>query len=99
MSGADKKNTLGMGRHLSMLAVWGLSFGYAVGWGAFVMPGATFLPDAGPLGTVIGVLVGAFAMAVIGWNEYTHRCCFSDGRLVRVETWAYPHSPEDVFAQ
>ena len=39
------------------------------------------------------------AMAVIGWNEYTHRCCFSDGRLVRVETWAYPHSPEDVFAQ
>ena len=39
------------------------------------------------------------ALAVIGWNEYTHRCCFSDGRLVRVETWAYPHSPEDVFAQ
>ena len=70
MSGADKKNTLGMGRHLSMLAVWGLSFGYAVGWGAFVMPGATFLPDAGPLGTVIGVLVGAFAMAVIGWNYH-----------------------------
>jgi hypothetical protein len=29
-----------MGRHLSMLAAWGLSFGYAVGWGAFVMPGA-----------------------------------------------------------
>ena len=42
---------------------------------------------------------GDSAMAVIGWNEYSHRCCFSDGRLVRVETWAYPHSPEDVFAQ
>ena len=39
------------------------------------------------------------AMSVIGWNEYTHRCCFRDGRPVRIETWAYPHSPEDVFAQ
>ena len=57
-------------RHLSMFAVWGLSFGYAVGWGAFVMPGATFLPDAGPLGTVVGVLIGALAMAVIGWNYH-----------------------------
>ena len=38
MSGADTVKTAGMGRHLSMLAAWGLSFGYAVGWGAFVMP-------------------------------------------------------------
>ena len=70
MNDAVRENTGGMGRHLSMLAVWGLSFGYAVGWGAFVMPGATFLPDAGPLGTVVGVLVGALAMSVIGWNYY-----------------------------
>ena len=59
-----------MRRHLSMFAAWGLSFGFAVGWGAFVMPGAEFLPNAGPLGTVIGILVGALAMAVIGWNYY-----------------------------
>lgn len=63
-----------MRRHLSMLAVWGLSFGYAVGWGAFVMPGAAFLPSAGPLGTVIGVAVGALAMTVIGWNYYRMVC-------------------------
>ena len=68
MNDAVRENSGGMGRHLSMLAVWGLSFGYAVGWGAFVMPGATFLPDAGPLGTVVGGLVGALAMAVIGGN-------------------------------
>ena len=60
----------GIGRNLSMFAVWGLSFGYAVGWGAFVMPGAVFLPDAGPLGTVLGILVGAAVMAVIGWNYH-----------------------------
>lgn len=57
-------------KHLSPLAVWGLAFGYAVGWGAFVMPGAEFLPLAGPLGTVVGVAVGVLAMAVIGWNYH-----------------------------
>lgn len=51
---------------MSMLAAWGLSFGYAVGWGAFVMPGAEFLPSAGPLGTVIGIVVGTLAMGVVG---------------------------------
>lgn len=60
----------GLKKNLSPFAVWGLSFGYAVGWGAFVMPGATFLPDAGPLGTIIGILVGAMSMAVIGWNYH-----------------------------
>jgi len=57
-------------KNLSMFAVWGLSFGFAVGWGAFVMPGAAFLPDAGPIGTVLGVLIGAAVMAVIGWNYH-----------------------------
>ena len=60
----------GFKRHLSALSVWGLAFGYAVGWGAFVLPGAKFLPDAGPLGTTVGVLIGALVMAVIGWNYY-----------------------------
>jgi len=70
MRDADSETARGMGRHLSTFAVWGLSFGYAVGWGAFVMPGAAFLPDAGPLGTILGVLVGAAVMAVIGWNYH-----------------------------
>lgn len=34
-------------RYLSPLGVWALSFGCAVGWGAFVMSGTTFLPAAG----------------------------------------------------
>ena len=62
-----------MKKNLSAFAAWGLSFGFAVGWGAFLMPGAAFLPDAGPLGTVVGVLIGAAAMAVIGWNY--HKMC------------------------
>ena len=57
-------------KYLSSLSVWGLSFGFAVGWGAFVISGSEFLPTAGPLGTVIGIFVGALAMAVIGWNYH-----------------------------
>ncbi|MBQ6007915.1 MAG: hypothetical protein IJL17_05205 [Kiritimatiellae bacterium] len=36
--------------YLSPVAVLALSFGYAVGWGAFVLPGTIFLPSAGPAG-------------------------------------------------
>lgn len=52
-------------RKLSMLGIWALSFGCSVGWGSFVMPGNTFLPMAGPLGTVIGIVIGALIMLVI----------------------------------
>ena len=56
--------------YLSPLNVWALSFGCAVGWGAFVMPGTTFLPIAGPLGTAIGMLVGGLIMLLIGFNYH-----------------------------
>lgn len=48
---AERKKKL-----LSALSVWALTFGCVIGWGAFVMPGTTFLPSAGPLGTVLAKL-------------------------------------------
>ncbi|MBO4337383.1 MAG: amino acid permease, partial [Lachnospiraceae bacterium] len=57
-------------KYLSPLGVWALSFGCAVGWGAFVMPGTTFLPKAGPLGTMLGMLLGAVVMLIIGVNYH-----------------------------
>ncbi len=56
--------------YLSPLNVWALSFGCAVGWGAFVMPGTTFLPIAGPLGTVLGMAIGGIVMLIIGFNYH-----------------------------
>ena len=55
---------------MTPLGAWALSFGCAVGWGAFVMPGTTFLPIAGPLGTALGIAVGAAIMLVIGANYH-----------------------------
>jgi len=70
-----KKKSVSVGdgvltRYLSPVQAWALSFGCAVGWGSFVMPGTTFLPVAGPLGTVIGLVIGAFIMAVVGRNYH-----------------------------
>lgn len=64
----DNQNSLK--KYLSPLGVWALSFGCSVGWGAFVMPGTTFLPIAGPLGTALGITIGAIIMLVIGRCYY-----------------------------
>ena len=55
-------------RYLSFAGALALSFGYAVGWGAFVLPGSMFLPNAGPAGTIIGFLIGTVAIAVLAFN-------------------------------
>ena len=60
----------GLGAYMSPVAMVALAFGYAVGWGAFVLPGTQFLPDAGPLGTLIGILIGTAAMSVFALNYY-----------------------------
>ena len=56
--------------YLTMLGAWALAFGCAVGWGSFVMPGNTFLPIAGPVGTAVGIALGGLAMLVLGMNYH-----------------------------
>ncbi|MBQ4438275.1 amino acid permease [bacterium] len=55
-------------KYLSRLDVWSMALGIMVGWGAFVMPGTFFLPVAGPLGTIIAMVVSTLIMLVIGAN-------------------------------
>ncbi len=57
-------------RCLSGLGAWALAFGCSVGWGSFVMPGSTFLPIAGPVGSAIGLALGSLAMLVLGANYH-----------------------------
>ena len=56
--------------YLTMVGAWALAFGCAVGWGAFVMPGNTFLPVAGPVGTALGLAFGAVVMIILGKNYH-----------------------------
>lgn len=53
---------------LSPLNTWALSFGCIIGWGFAMMPGSTFLPVAGPVGTVLAFLVGSLLMFVLARN-------------------------------
>ena len=46
-------------QNLNGISVWALAFGCVIGWGSFVMPGTKFLPDSGPLGTTIGIIISA----------------------------------------
>ena len=57
-----------LNRHLSPLHVWALAFGCIIGWGAFMMPGTTFLPTAGTLGTTLAMVVGALVMVAISFS-------------------------------
>ena len=54
----------------SLLAAWSLAFGCAVGSDAVVLPWTDFLPNAGPVGSLLGLLVGAAIMGVIAWNYH-----------------------------
>ena len=64
----NKSSGEGLQRKLSPLNVWALALGSIIGWGAFVMPANTFLPNAGPLGTAIAMAAGALSMVVIARN-------------------------------
>ena len=55
-------------QYLGILGAWALSFGCSVGWGAFVMPGTTFLPIAGPVGSALGLGLGAVVMLILALN-------------------------------
>ena len=55
--------------YLSPLAVWALSVGSAIGWGSLVVTGKTYLAQAGPLGSTLGLLIG-FAMMLMVASHY-----------------------------
>ena len=92
MGAAFEKKSLT--RYLSPLNVWALSFGCAVGWGAFVMPGTTFLPAAGPWGTTLGIGIGVVIMLIIGMNYHYLMNKYPDagGTLTyTAKTFGYDH--------
>lgn len=63
-----QQNDTHLAKKLSPLNVWALAFGCIIGFGAFILPGTSFLPGSGPLGTAIAMAVGAIIMIVISFN-------------------------------
>ncbi len=55
---------------MSPLTVWAFAVGTSVGWGSLVVTSNTYLRQAGPWGSVIGLLIGAAIMLLVCWNYH-----------------------------
>ena len=57
-------------KKVSALGALGLSVGTAIGWGSFVVTGSSFLSKGGPLGSIIGIIIGMLIMLVLAYNYH-----------------------------
>ena len=64
----DQKRSTGLQPYLSPAAAWALAVGTSVGWGSLVVTSNTYLAQAGPLGSIFGLLIGMALMLVICRN-------------------------------
>ncbi len=53
---------------MTVMDIWSLALGAMIGFGCFVLPGNAFLPKAGPLGSALGMLIGAVLIMIISMN-------------------------------
>lgn len=71
MGRADAENNVNnnkLEKNLTSLNVWALAFGCVIGFGAFIMPGDSFLVKAGPAGTAIAMGIAMAIIIVIALN-------------------------------
>ena len=54
----NKERTLQ--KHLSPAVAWAFAVGTAIGWGSLVVTANTYLAQAGPMGSVLGLVLGAY---------------------------------------
>ncbi len=54
--------------HLSPVSAWAFSLGTSIGWGSLVVTSNTYLAQAGPAGSVAGLLIGAVIMLIMSSN-------------------------------
>ena len=65
---SEQKPKMGLQQYLSPAAAWALAVGTSVGWGSLVVTSNTYLAQAGPLGSILGLLIGMALMLIICRN-------------------------------
>ena len=48
----------GLSPYLSPFGAWALGIGTSIGWGSLVVTANTYLAQAGPMGSVLGLVIG-----------------------------------------
>ena len=56
--------------YLSPAGAWAYALGTSIGWGSLIITSTTYLRQAGPLGSALGMIVGALAMLIISRNYH-----------------------------
>ena len=56
---------------MSPAEVWALAVGAIIGWGCFVLPGTRFLPEAGPLGSILAFVIGGGLLCFVALSYST----------------------------
>ena len=64
--------------YMSPVGAWAFSLGTSIGWGSLVVTCNTYLAQAGPAGSVLGLLGGALIMLVISCNYAYMMSCYPD---------------------
>lgn len=62
---ANTQSSQRLEKTLKPSQVWALALGSIVGWGCFVLPGDSFLPNSGPLATLIAFAVGGLLLCFV----------------------------------
>ncbi|MBQ9429140.1 MAG: amino acid permease [Clostridia bacterium] len=62
---SDRGGTNLLRPYLSPLHVFALSVGSAIGWGSLIATGKTYLLEAGPLGSILGLSLGLIMMLMV----------------------------------
>ncbi|MBQ6518978.1 MAG: amino acid permease [Anaerolineaceae bacterium] len=75
-----RKNTTEqkLGKAFTPTAALAFSLGTSIGWGSLVVTANTYLSQAGPMGSVIGMFIGGLIMLIIARNYHYMINCFPD---------------------
>ena len=74
--GPDSPQTLAP--YLSPASAWALAVGTSIGWGALVVTSTNYLTQAGPAGSIAGLLIGMLLMLLIARNYHAMTVRYPD---------------------
>ena len=81
MTASTVENKNRLSPYMSAPAAWAFSLGTSIGWGSLVITSNTYLAQAGPMGSVLGIIIGGFIMIVISrcYHYLMNRCPYAGG--------------------
>ena len=85
----NTNNTEKLQPYLSPLAVWAISVGSAIGWGSLVVTSSSYLSEAGPMGSVIGLLIGAGVMLMVASHYHFLANHYGSSAFISTWSWGY----------